>query len=249
MITRTEELVINAWPALQTVLYDGWVVRFAGNVTRRAYSVNPIYFSNLPVQQKIDYCEKMYLSQNLEPVFKLTEKVFPEDLDLLLESRGYKSEPAISVQYTDLDALPLAFEDWMRQVRILKDPDSGWVENWLRFSGIDLSLRDTYLTIFGNISTPKCLLTYEVEGKPAACALGVIENGNLGLFDIVVAPEHRGLWYGRYVVEGLLFWGKKNGAKKAYLQVVESNRPAIKLYGKLGFREAYRCWYRVKRVG
>ena len=34
MIRLIEELSLNAWPALQTVLYDGWVLRFADGYTR-----------------------------------------------------------------------------------------------------------------------------------------------------------------------------------------------------------------------
>ncbi len=35
-ITKMEELVMNAWPALHTHLDDGWVIRFADQITHRA---------------------------------------------------------------------------------------------------------------------------------------------------------------------------------------------------------------------
>ena len=37
-----EELAMNAWPAIQTYLYDGWIVRFANGYTKRANSVTAV---------------------------------------------------------------------------------------------------------------------------------------------------------------------------------------------------------------
>jgi GNAT superfamily N-acetyltransferase len=45
----------------------------------------------------------------------------------------------------------------------------------------------------------------------------------------------------------MLGWAQENGARHAYLGVVELNSPARRLYDKLGFREAYRYWYRVPK--
>ena len=53
MIRHIEELALNAWPALQTLLLDGWVVRFANGYTRRANSVNPLYASEQDIDAKL----------------------------------------------------------------------------------------------------------------------------------------------------------------------------------------------------
>ena len=45
MIRLIEEHALNAWPPLQTLLLDGWVLRLANGYTRWANSVNPLYAS------------------------------------------------------------------------------------------------------------------------------------------------------------------------------------------------------------
>ena len=85
MIRKIEELSMNAWPSLQTKLYDGWVLRFSDGYTRRANSVNPIYESKIVLDEKIDFCEKEYEQRNLPTLFKLTaERTLDNILALLI---------------------------------------------------------------------------------------------------------------------------------------------------------------------
>src|SRR5580693_6740913 len=86
-ITQLEELSINAWPSLQTLVYDGWVLRFADGYTKRANSSNPLYEGVLDVDEKIDACEKLYSGRRLDTVFKLTTASHPADLDRILSAR------------------------------------------------------------------------------------------------------------------------------------------------------------------
>jgi N-acetylglutamate synthase len=77
VIKTWEELSLDAWLALQTKLYDGWILRFSNGYTKRSNSINPIYHSSLPLQEKIAKCEYEYQKQNLSVVFKLTDDSFP----------------------------------------------------------------------------------------------------------------------------------------------------------------------------
>jgi hypothetical protein len=104
MIRSLEELAFNAWPSLQTLLYDGWVLRFADGYTKRANSVNPLYYSGTDVAQKIETCEKLYRGQGLKVVFKMTPVSQPEGLDSFLAAQGYQVDSPTSVQLLDLSA-------------------------------------------------------------------------------------------------------------------------------------------------
>jgi ribosomal protein S18 acetylase RimI-like enzyme len=69
----------------------------------------------------------------------------------------------------------------------------------------------------------------------------------VGLFDIVTAAPFRRRGLGTQLILHLLQWGKTNGARRAYLQVMCNNDPALRLYTGLGFREIYQYWYRVRK--
>ena len=96
-----EELSLNAHPALQTQLYDGWVLRFANGYTNRANSVNPLYPSTLDLQEKITECEKRYSIQGLPAVYKLTDGTDPR-IDKALEQQGYAFVKPTYVMSMDL---------------------------------------------------------------------------------------------------------------------------------------------------
>jgi hypothetical protein len=82
-----EELAMNAWPSLQTILIDGWIIRIANGYTKRANSVNPIYLYKNNLDDNIKYCENIYRSNNLPIIFKIVEceeqKIIDQKLEVL----------------------------------------------------------------------------------------------------------------------------------------------------------------------
>src|SRR5947209_20528832 len=57
---RIELAALASWPALTDTDFDGWRLRFSDGYTRRANSITPIGRSCLPLEQKIDACERLY---------------------------------------------------------------------------------------------------------------------------------------------------------------------------------------------
>jgi ribosomal protein S18 acetylase RimI-like enzyme len=244
IIRQIEEISMNCWPALQTVLYDGWVIRFADGFTKRSNSVNPIYHSLLDVDAKIEHCERLYRERGLPVCFKITEKARPAGLDEALSGKGYAREFEISVQLADL-------EDTLTEgdpaADICESVENEWLENYARMNGLDPARKPALKKILEQIILPKCLLTYSCNDRPAGCGLGVVDGKYLGLFDIVIDKEFRNRGLGKKMMESIMAWGRGQGAERAYLQVLTDNAPAVRLYEKLGFREEYRYWYRVKK--
>jgi len=243
MITKIEELSLNAWASLQTVLYDGWVIRFANGYSKRANSVSPLYPSTMDVDEKLLFCEDLYRERNLPVVFKMNPAVYPSDLDDTLHERGYQKVSITSVQILDLKAVHLQGSS---DVELRNDLSNEWLESFCEMSSTPDLHRETLREIITNIALRHCFASIKTKGKVVACGLGVLQSGYVGLFDIVTDKEFRGKGYGQQVVKSILAWGEQNMAKTAYLQVMLDNMPALNLYSKIGFVEQYQYWYRIK---
>jgi len=238
-----EELSMNAHPAIKTQLYDGWILRFANGYTNRANSINPLYPSAIPIEEKINLCEEIYMSQNLTTTYKLTPSS-PQIIDDVLNKKGYEVVTPTNVMVKALTATG-AFKS---KTTIVDKIDRAWQENYFRLNGIsdDLKIK-TARAIQGNILNKTLCASIVEEDATVACGLCVIERGYAGLFDIIVDLNHRGKGFGFDICNSLLNNAAKMGAKFSYLQVVADNTPAIALYNKLCFNDCYQYWYRVKK--
>jgi RimJ/RimL family protein N-acetyltransferase len=239
-----EGLALNAWPSLQTLSYDGWMLRFANGYTRRANSVNPVYHSGMDVTAKIETCEKLYRRQGLKVVFKMTPASQPQDLDSILAAQEYQADARTSVQLLNLSAWsqPAMLPD----VAVYEAVTEEWFSAFCELSGIDSRYHSTARQLLQLIAPAHVLAAISQNGQVVTCGLGVAQGEWVGLFDVIVGRRIRRQGYGRQLVNSLLTWGRRQGARTAYLQVMLNNEPALQLYSKLGFQEQYQYWYRVK---
>jgi GNAT superfamily N-acetyltransferase len=245
MIRVVEELSMNAWPALQTMLYDGWVLRFADGYTRRANSINPIYPSSDDVGDKIRACENLYRDRGLNVVFKITSAVYPANLDDMLAGHGYAVDAQTSVQILDLGSMDQTSAQGVALAESLSDD---WLSAFCEMSGIPAQRRPLLKQMLHSIAPATCFAAIRRGDRAIACGLGVLQAGFVGLFDIVTHPQVRRQGHGTQLVSSILAWARQRGARTAYLQVMLNNAPALRLYSKLGFDEIYQYWYRVKPV-
>jgi ribosomal protein S18 acetylase RimI-like enzyme len=80
--------------------------------------------------------------------------------------------------------------------------------------------------------------------RTVALALGSLADGHVYLGEVVTDTERRRSGLARQLLEATLHWARERGAHRAFLAVEADNAPARALYEGLGFREAYRYWYR-----
>ena len=266
---RIEEASLNAWPALQQTLLDGWILRFSRGFTKRANSIVPLYPSLDPaisqngnpphsqrLKEKIRYCENLYAREKLQTIFRLTSifdyhnardntdhppTVTRDPLDDELASLGYQLADTSLVLSRPL--ADLANSPTPARLRWLNLED--WLTVYCGLTGIPEPGRSLHGLILQGISGECGYAALYIDESPVACGLAVVERELVGLFDIFTHVDQRARGYGATLVLGLLHWGQTTGAERAYLQVVEDNHTAQVLYKSLGFSEIYRYWYRI----
>lgn len=242
---RIEEASLNAWPALQQNLYDGWVLKYAKGYTKRANSVNILAESTIDLPEKVAASERFYAGKGLPTVFRLTSFNATPGLDQLLEQRGYRQIDKTHVLCLDLSEWrpPGDANAVLRDMGLLE-----WLKIYVRLSGSTPKRQQTHGKILEAIPARRYLASLAVDGRVVSCGLGVLEDEYIGLFDLVTDPRERSKGYGSALIAGLLNRAIGEGARYAYLQVVSSNSGGRRLYERLGFRESYFYWYRVMPV-
>jgi GNAT superfamily N-acetyltransferase len=236
-----EEMALNGWPALRTLAYDGWLLRFADGYTKRSNSVSAIYGHTLQLAAKIKECEQLYKRQGLRPIFKITPFNQPSELDSELAARSYERIDNSLVQTFALNNLAAPLEN---KIRLVSELTEEWLDVFAAFSGITPAQRETTRSMLQNCPLARAYAVLYDQGKPVACGMAAVENGWVSLYDVITEPSSRGQGFGRKLVLALLHWGKTEGSSSAFLLVVKANEPAIRLYAGIGFATAYEYWYR-----
>lgn len=241
-----EELQYNAFPPLQTVLYDGWSVRFGGGFTYRVNCANPMQHSTLPLDEKIDYVEREYFAANLDSIIKIHDGMDEEKMraDKLLEDRGYALERRGNIFTCDLKHYPVQSSRAAVSTRITRE----WLAGFLNMNGTSPGRQwDSAICMIQNIHYPVFAASIFEDAEMIACGLGVYERGHVGLYDIFVAERHRRKGLGGDICNAIMAAGKDMGAHTAYLQVLSDNLGARSLYRSMGYCEGYEYWFRIKR--
>lgn len=236
---------MRAWPALTDSDFDGWRLRFADGYTRRANSITPLGPSRLELDDKIATCERLYGERGLPAIFRLTPFAPPE-LDGRLASRGYRLGDQVEVRSRPLHDIPAtpARPPSAGNVRVAAVGLERWLDVFTALSGAAETTRAAHRRVLAAIPGVRRLLVLEADERPVACGLSVLEDGLLGLFDLVTAADSRGRGFGGEILRRALRWGERAGAREAYLQVLDRNATALRLYERAGFSTVYRYHYR-----
>lgn len=244
MLDSIEQVALVASPTLEEHEYDGWLLRYAEGQSKRANSVNVLRVSNQPLADKIAYCEAWYAQRNANVMHRVTSISPERDIDSTLERGGY----------TRIDE---TFTLWRRLSDVAHQPSAAStrlrlfpLETWLNYlhglRGESEVERDRHARRLSRIQRESVFAALESHDSIVACGNLILDARFAGLFNIITAKDARGQGFGAALTAGMLAVAASRGAEYAYLQVSASNTPAVRLYDRLQFTEAYRYWYRTK---
>ena len=234
-----EETASNGHVALNVMQYDGWLLRFSGGHTGRANSISVLYPSEKTLAEKVAHCEECYAKQGLPALFKLTD--CDTALCEYLQQRGYTVVTPTDVMILDTDSAELQADP---DGCVFSSEPSGWLPVYFSLEGLtDPRRQDLFRRMVSKVLADTIYCTLLQDGKAVACASVASEQGYALLQNVIVHPDCRGKGLGEKLCRAVIGKAREQGARYAYLQVVQTNEAAMNLYRKLGFRKVYTYRY------
>ena len=241
---RIEEAGLNALQTTQQLFYDGWLLRVSAGKAKRARSVNPHFGSSLPLDAKIDHCERVYRERALPVLFRMTPFAKPVALAAVLEARGYVAFDATLVQIRSLAEIPRRTP--RTDVVLATPPIAEFVEAVGELRGSTAGERAAHLERLSSTPLATCAIVANIDGCAVAAGQAAIDGGLAGIYDMMTATAWRGRGIASLIVEALLAWAARQRATHAFLQVNDDNAPALAVYRRYGFTTAYTYHYRAR---
>lgn len=229
-----DPLAVLAWPARSTEEIDGWLLRFSEGYSSRSNSVSALEYRGDSLASSIAQVEAAYRSQRLAPQFQISPATVPEELEAVLQARGYVCKPPTAFMVAEALGIAQAGD-----VRVLSAADAHFIRLTREgsHSPADGSER---LETLARITLPKAFCVAYDRDEAVACGASVATGDWASVYVMRTTPAQRGRGHGRRVLGAIARWALGRGASQLYLQVDEANTPARNLYARAGFRDGYR---------
>lgn len=235
---RLEAHAIGAWPATVTERADGgWILRATPGLDRGRSNhalppCRPLRTNEIP--GAIDRAEAFARTHGIHPGIQVSPLSLHGTLMSELDRRGWDTRWPVLVLAARRD--PDAWSGAASLERADHASDE-WLEAWARCEpgrDVEAHARTVFPLLAGRATFAR------LDGR--AVGIAVEADHVVGLFCVAVDPARRRAGLGSALVRGLL---AASGASVAYLQVEETNAPAVAMYSRLGFGESYRYCHRV----
>jgi N-acetylglutamate synthase len=232
-----QERAARALPARRVVMADGWWLREAPGCSWWVRSVLP-HGGVDDLRRRVEEAERFH---GKDARFQISPGVCPDALDAELAERGYRGESPMSLMAASTERVAESPEG---HVRVDSQPTSAWFGVWDSVLGHGADA-DAEWELLGRVTAPSAYASVLDGDEVVAVCRAVADSGWTGLFGMATLPSARGRGAGRALLAALAEWSAGHGAGGMYLQVERDNAPALRLYGRAGFREV--CGYHYRR--
>jgi GNAT superfamily N-acetyltransferase len=238
-IASIERATLAAVPPLVQEELEGWLLGLDAGTVGRAASAVPLRHAPAAPGMRARI-EDRYRSHGLAPRFRLAQVAAFDGLRSDLRDSGYGPRDTTRVQagsVAGLVALPVPQVD----VDIGPTPDDRWSELFLGggFDAVDAAsrlgiLRRAQHSLFASAC---------IDGRVVAVGSACLSQGWCGLHAMRTAPAARGQGLARALLAALGREAAARGYERAMLQVEAGNEPALSLYRRAGFADAWSYEY------
>ena len=235
-----ERLAARSWPGLEEEPFGDWLLRAGGGFTGRANSALVLGDPPCPLDAAVAEVGRWYAARGLRPQAQVP---LPgsEAADDAFAAAGWTTVEDVLVLTAALSPWPAPEEV---TVDLAQAPDEAWLAGY-RYRGTPLPPVASRILVGGEDPVFASVRLEPAPAPLAAVARGVLVEDWLVVTAVTVAEEARRQGLARAVMAALGRWARARGGRRCLLQVVESNAPALALYGRLGFSEHHRYHYRL----
>lgn len=232
------------WPAVRTESIGAWLLRAAGGFTGRANSVSVHGSPQCPLPDALDRVRAFYRDHSLPP---MAQVVRGSGWDDAFTAAGWGVKPGSHtgavVQVAALrTALRSAGSD-TGAVVLGADVDPEWLSLYQRAAALDPAV------VAQVLAGPEQVALARIGTPVRAIGRMVVTGEWAGISAVEVTPQHRRQGLARCVVDALLDWAASRGARWCYLQTMQHNEAALRLYAPYGFSTHHTYRYLVPPAG
>lgn len=245
LMSRVEDAGLNASAPPQQRWLDGWLVRYLPGKARRARCINAVAGGVLPLEHKLALAQAVYADAGLPLIFRLSRFTQPPALDGELARLGYGLVDETRVMVcTQLPTAPSRGLPAGLRWEPLNGAGFAEAVGALRGSPPEHCSSHALRLAQSPVPYQGWVLRRESDGAVMACGQTAQEADLVGVYDVFTHPDARNQGLSSLLCECMLSVSANQGAKTGYLQVDALNEPALKVYRRLGFADAYRYHYR-----
>lgn len=266
-----EQTVVDAWPALEHVELDGWILRASGGPTHRGNSAATLRAgSGLDFALRIERTEAWYRERNKSARVQVGPCSRPEGLDAVLDARGYAREGEAWVATATAREVVRRSRPTARAGEVAHRPvvaaalsqrmarapsvfrtvvEHAPSPEWLAMAAGASRFAESQDVFFGFLERlegrSSFVIARDQDGAPAATCLCIRAEGRLGVYAMFTLPAQRRRGAGRALLHAAGSSALHEGQAELYLLVEGGNSAARSLYAACGFKDVYRYHYRV----